>query len=102
MVKSLDTLNIYERLKIAELSDKAAKEIAEVLREVIEDRLATKADLEMTKSDLKSEIAALKADVELKIEQSKVDIIKWMILFGATQAGILIAAMGLMFKFFVK
>ncbi|MCG6552874.1 MAG: CCDC90 family protein [Candidatus Magnetominusculus sp. LBB02] len=93
MVKSLDTLNIFERLKTAELSDKAAKEIAEVLREVIEDRLATKEDLEKAKLEIK-------ADFELKIEQSKVETIKWMIVFGATQAGVIIAAMGLMFKFF--
>ena len=38
----IDTLRIYERLKGADLPDKAAKEIAEVFRETIEDRLVTK------------------------------------------------------------
>ena len=41
----IDTLRIYERLKSADLPDKAAKEIAEVFRETIEDRLVTKKDL---------------------------------------------------------
>jgi hypothetical protein len=38
----IDTLKIYERLKDAELTDKAAKEITEVFKDIIENNLATK------------------------------------------------------------
>ncbi len=44
----IDTLKIYERLKAADLNEKAAKEIAEVIREVsLESQkgLTTKGDL---------------------------------------------------------
>ncbi|MBF0456755.1 MAG: hypothetical protein HQK99_02550 [Nitrospirae bacterium] len=88
MVKSLDTLNIFERLRTAELSDRAAKEIAEVLREVIEDRLATKTDLEITKSALELKMESLelkmesvKSELKADIERSGKDSIKWMLAF---------------------
>ncbi len=69
MSTAVDTLKIYERLKAANLDDKAAKEIAEVFREAETarlDELATKAD-----------IARLEVDIKL---------LKWMM--GAVIAGI--------------
>lgn len=63
---TLDTLQIYERLKCAKLDELAAKEIAEIIKEVAESHLATKEDVE--------EIVA----------KAKVEIIKWV-------AGMLIA-----------
>lgn len=56
MNTGIDTLRIYERLKSARLEDTAAKEIASVLKETIDDNLATKVDLERLKSELKAEI----------------------------------------------
>jgi hypothetical protein len=61
-----DTLQIYERLKGAKLDDLAAKEIAEVIKDVAESHLATK------------------EDVEKIVAKAKVEIIKWV-------AGMLIA-----------
>ncbi len=63
---TLDTLQIYERLKGAKLDDLAAKEIAEVIKDVAESHLATK------------------EDVEKIVAKTKVEIIKWV-------AGMLIA-----------
>ncbi|MBF0456578.1 MAG: hypothetical protein HQK99_01620 [Nitrospirae bacterium] len=106
MVKSLDTLNIFERLKTAELSDKAAREKAEVFRETIEDRLVTKEDLSVgileLKLELKADIEKTRLALQAEIEKVKVDSIKWMLAFAATQVGIVIAAMGVMFKLFIK
>lgn len=71
---TIDTLKIFERLKSADLNEKAAKEIAEVIREVSlesQKELATKNDL----IQLKAEI-----DGELKL-------IKWML--GVVIAGII-------------
>ena len=62
----LDTLQNYERLKGAKLDDLAAKEIAEVIKDVAESHLATK------------------EDVEKIVAKAKVEIIKWV-------AGMLIA-----------
>ncbi|MBF0553967.1 MAG: DUF1640 domain-containing protein [Nitrospirae bacterium] len=75
--------------------------------------MATKSDIRdmATKSDLKEMATALRqematkediANLKTEIEKSKTDTIKWMLAFAATQVGILIAAMGLMFKFFIR
>lgn len=42
MELTLDTLKIYERLRAADVSDKAAKEIAEVIKDVVSDQVVTK------------------------------------------------------------
>ena len=63
----VDTLAIYERLKSANLEDNAAKEIAEVFKDVMESNLVTKADPEI-----------VKADLEIALEKTKADIIKWV------------------------
>ncbi|MBF0457666.1 MAG: hypothetical protein HQK99_07205 [Nitrospirae bacterium] len=117
MVTAIDTLRIYERLRVAELSDRAAKEIAEVFREFIEDRLATKKDVEFAKSELKAEIAksktelelkmvSIRSELELKIESTKTEIakskaetLKWILfLLWVGQ----LFAMFAMFKAFIK
>ncbi|MHB9030929.1 MAG: DUF1640 domain-containing protein [Candidatus Latescibacterota bacterium] len=59
----IDTLSIFERLKAADLSEKASREIAEVLKDVAETNLVTKYDLELAlekqKSDLVKRVAGL-------------------------------------------
>ena len=77
----VDTLKIYERLKNADLNDKAAKEIAEVFKETIDEQLATKADLEKLKIELKLELT-------VEIQKSKVEIIKWVAGMLVAQAAI--------------
>ncbi len=62
MPAAIDTLNIYSRLKSTGLSEESAKEIAEVFQETIEEKLATKNDLELVKNELIKEIAESKAD----------------------------------------
>ena len=59
MLAPIDTLNIYNRLKSAKMDDKAAKEIAAIFSEIIEQRLATKEDLERAKLDLKLWVAGM-------------------------------------------
>lgn len=63
----MDTLEIYERLKKAQLREQAAKEIAEVFKEVTERNFATKGDIEN-----------LRLGVEKIVSQAKVEIIKWV------------------------
>lgn len=62
MPLAINTLNIYSRLKSTGLSEESAKEIAEVFQETIDEKLATKNDLELVKNELKKEIAESKAD----------------------------------------
>ena len=67
---TLDTLRIYERLKGAKLDELAAKEIAEVIKDVTEGHLATK------------------EDVEKIVAMAKVEIIKWVAGMLLAQAAI--------------
>lgn len=85
MENIIDTLKIYERLKAADLPEKASKEIAEVIKETIVDRLATKQDLK-----------ELEMKIELKISEAKVSIIKWVAGMLVAQAAVVAALVKLL------
>lgn len=64
MLVATDSLTIYQRLKAAKLNEKAAKGIAGIFSDVIENNLATKRD---------------RKELEIKIEQMKNQMILWFI-----------------------
>ena len=76
----VDSLQIYERLRSAKLSDRSAKEIAAILQQVTAEQAVTKKD-----------IAPLRADLELKLEQSENTVVIWVAGLLAAQVGILAA-----------
>jgi hypothetical protein len=85
MDTAIDTLKIYDRLKAANLNENAAKELAEVFREVSfesQKGLATKEDITRLEQTTKSDLLQLKTEIggELKL-------IKWML--GILIAGVL-------------
>ncbi|MDP3260268.1 MAG: hypothetical protein Q8M34_06760 [Thermodesulfovibrionales bacterium] len=80
----VDTLKIYERLKSADLNDKAAKEIAEVFKETIDEQLATKRDIEILRTDLEK----LRIELTMEIQKSKTETIKWVAGMLVAQAAI--------------
>ncbi|MBF0538230.1 MAG: DUF1640 domain-containing protein [Nitrospirae bacterium] len=75
MNTNMDTLKIYERLKGAGLDEKAAKEIAEVVKDAIDDRVVTRKDLDDALTVAKAEITA--------------DIIKWVAAMLVAQAAVI-------------
>ncbi|MBF0556070.1 MAG: DUF1640 domain-containing protein [Nitrospirae bacterium] len=91
---SLNTRN--DSAAKSEIKDMATKSDLKDLATALRQDMATKTDIKDMAA--KEDIANLKTE----IEKSKTDTIKWMLAFAATQVGILIAAMGLMFKFFTK
>ena len=68
MPHTIDTLNIYTRLKSTGLSEESAKEIAEVFRETLEENLASKNDLKTTESNLTKYIESVRAELKKEIE----------------------------------
>lgn len=70
MPGAVDTLQIYERLRLTDLNDKTAKEIAEVFKEITEEHLATKKDFDTA------------------VERAKVEMIKWVAGMLVAQAAI--------------
>ncbi|MDH4199759.1 MAG: hypothetical protein OEV66_05185 [Spirochaetia bacterium] len=114
-MQTFDTLKIYERLKNAKAGEELAKEVAEILRETTEERLASKNDLKNTevllqndlknteirlgteiekvKHELRAEIEKTRIEVTAKIasevNKSKVEIIKWVVGLLLAQAGLI-------------
>lgn len=72
MLTGIDSLEIYKRLKSAKIEDRAAKEIAAVLSDVVAGNLATKKDLELGLKELETKF-------ELKMEQVKNQMVIWYI-----------------------
>lgn len=72
VLTAVDSLEIYKRLRGAKVDDKAAKEIAAILSDVVEGNLATKKDLELGLKELETKF-------ELKMEQMKNQMIIWYI-----------------------
>lgn len=64
---TFDTLGYFEKLKAAGFTEEQAKAQANALREVIEERLATKADLVQMELRLTSELQKLELRMTLKL-----------------------------------
>ena len=78
---AVDTLKIFERLKAANLNEEAAKEIAEVVREVSlesQKESVTKEDIAKLESKIIERITAMEGELKL---------IKWML--GILLAGVM-------------
>ena len=76
MPVSIDTLNIYSRLKASGLSEETAKEIAEVFRETVEENLANKNDLRATESNLTKYIESVRSELKKDIESVRSELKK--------------------------
>jgi hypothetical protein len=77
---SIDTLKIFERLKSADLSEKASREITEVLKDVSETNHVTKYDL------------------ELALEKLKIDLVKWVAGLLIAQVAVVVAMVAIVLK----
>ena len=78
---AFDTLRYSKRLQALGFTQAQAEGFAEIQRELIDERLATKADLYAVKADLelkieatRADVHAAKADLELKIETTRKDL----------------------------
>jgi hypothetical protein len=81
---AFDTLQYANRLRAAGVSEEQAEVHAEALAEIIDEKLATKYDLDM---------AVLK--LELKMAELKTETIKWVLGISIAQATIIIACLRL-------
>ena len=86
-------IELYEILK-AKVGEKEAKTLVEYIEAKVEKKFEEKKDLFVTKEDL----ANAKAELEIKMEKIRSDIIKWMFIFWAGQIGALIAILQIFFR----
>ncbi|MBF0536625.1 MAG: hypothetical protein HQL03_00045 [Nitrospirae bacterium] len=96
MDTNIDTLKIYERLKRANVDKQAAKEIAEVFKDIAESSLATKTDIERlrleiekAKAEIEAKLEIRLASIEIKLAEAKIDTIKWVAAMLVAQAAVI-------------
>lgn len=71
---AFDSLGYFERLKAAGVSSEQAKVQADVMREIIEEKLATKSDLERVRFELDAKIEATKLELKQEIREMELRI----------------------------
>ncbi len=101
---SVDTLKIYEILS-ASLPKTQAKAVAKAIDEAIEADIERKKEILVTKEDLHGEASKLEkemARLEIKIESTKSEIIKWMFIFWISQIGVITGIVFAMLKLYFK
>ena len=64
---TFDTLGYFERLKAAGIPEQHAKAQIEVIRDIVEDKLATKRDLKELELSLKNDLKELELRLEYKL-----------------------------------
>jgi len=84
-MRTLDTLKVYERFKKAKTVDAQARELAEILSELVDDQLATKND-----------VLKLKTELQTEIEKSKAATIQWVAALLLAQSGLIAALVKLL------
>ncbi|OIP29270.1 MAG: hypothetical protein CO106_10670 [Deltaproteobacteria bacterium CG_4_9_14_3_um_filter_44_9] len=100
-------IELYEILK-PKIGEKEARTLVEYIETKVDRKLEERKDVLATKEDIanlraatKEDIAYLKQDIanlEIKLEKTRADIIKWMFLFWIGQLASLIAILELFFK----
>jgi len=100
-------IELYEILK-PKIGEKEARTLVEYIETKVDRKLEERKDVLATKEDIanlraatKEDIAYLKQDIanlEIKLEKTRADIIKWMFLFWIGQLASLIAVLELFFK----
>lgn len=71
---SFDTLTYARKLEQAGFTRDQAEVQAFAMREIIEDKLATKADLERVRLELQRDIEISRADLDAKVEMAKAEL----------------------------
>ncbi|KJU85215.1 hypothetical protein MBAV_002591, partial [Candidatus Magnetobacterium bavaricum] len=92
------TIELYNLLK-DKIGEEATKVLIDTFDEVTEkarNEAATKADLQVLRTELKTDMQVLKTEIEAKLAELKADILKWTFLFWTGQ----LVAMAALLKFF--
>lgn len=89
---TFDTLLYAKKLKEAGFTERQAEIQAEALVEIVEDKLATKQDIEFIRKDIKE----LELRTDVKLAELKTDLIKWVVGIAAAQIGITVSLLKLL------
>ena len=99
---NIDTLSIARELRAADLPEGQAEAIAAAIGKAVFEATATKADLELSKQELRSEIGMVRQELErfrqevdAKLKRTKKEVIRWFIASQVTTAAVIVAALKL-------
>jgi hypothetical protein len=81
---TFDTLGYFEKLKAAGMPEEQAKVVANTMREVVEERLATKADLRELEIRLETRL-------DIRLAELKNDLLRWVLGIAVGQVAIIVA-----------
>ena len=84
---AFDTHQFVKNLTDSGFTEKQAEALAKEQVQLLNSNLATKVDIQAVKAD----IEMLKAELEAKIEASKVDLLKWMVMAMIAQGTLIVA-----------
>jgi polyhydroxyalkanoate synthesis regulator phasin len=93
---TVTTIDLFNILK-DRIGETEAKSLVEFVEYKVHQTLDDSKDFLATKKDIQ-EIRSEVNQLELKIERSKTEMIKWMFIFWAGQTGLIIAVLKLFFK----
>lgn len=90
---SFDTLQFVQRLRKAGINEGEAEAIAEAVRDVQDSAdVATKYDLALVQQDiaaLRKDVAVIEAKLEVKIAETKSELIRWVVGVGMLQTAMI-------------
>lgn len=90
---SFDTLQFVQRLRKAGINEDEAEAIAEAVRDVQDSAdVATKYDLALVQQDiaaLRKDVAVIEAKLEVKIAETKGELIRWVVGVGMLQTAMI-------------
>jgi hypothetical protein len=89
MIMTFNTHAFIKKLTAAGMSEPLAEVVAEEQMRLVEDKLATKDDLNKLETDLRNEIT-------IKCAEVKTELVKWMFGISAAQAVFLLSALKLL------
>lgn len=84
---AFDTHQFVKNLTGSGFTEKQAEALAKEQVQLLNSNLATKVDIQAVKAALET----VKAELEAKIEASKVDLLKWMVMAMIAQATLIVA-----------
>ena len=88
---AFDTHRFVENLTESGFTEQQTEALAKEQVQRLNSNLATKVDLQAVKAELQAKNETVRAELEAKIQASKVDLIKWIVMAMIAQSTLIVA-----------
>ncbi len=93
---AFDTHRFVENLTESGFTEQQTEALAKEQVQRLNSNLATKVDLQAVKAELQAKNETVRAELEAKIQASKVDLIKWIVMAMIAQSTLIVALVKLL------